>query len=259
MSTKQTATFYNNLAEFYRYIFEDWHKSIAQQGKNLDRILEAHGFLPSKHTLYDCTCGIGTQTFALALQGWQIHATDLSETAIAKAKDYASEFDTIFTPTFDVMDLLQSPENPPQYDVVIAMDNAVPHFMNDTDLLTALTTMRNHIKDNGLLMMSIRDYDAMRENPPRTTSPSVTEDDEGRRIVFQVWDWADDLSSYNLNLYVVHHHGDVITTQSFPSTYRALRRETLTNALEQIGLQDVQWFMPEETGNYIPIVTARKK
>jgi len=259
MNSKQTEIFYDNLAEAYRYIFADWHASVKRQGVALDRLLEAHGFLPANHTLYDCTCGIGTQTFGIALRGWKVHGTDLSQEAITLARQYRSEFDTIFEPTFDVLDLLQPPDNPMQYDVVMSMDNAVPHFMSDADLITGLTTMYDHLADNGLLMISIRDYDAMIENPPRSTPLSITDNDDGRRIVFQVWDWADDLSSYDLNLYVVHHHGDEIVTQSFPAQYRALRRETLSLALSQIGLSDVQWFMPEETGNHIPIVTARKR
>ena len=256
--TDSVAKFYDNLAEVYRYIFPDWHTSVSRQGRVIDGVLEAHGFLPANHTLYDCTCGIGTQVFGLAERGWQVHGTDLSRRAIDKAHDYTQEFDMIFTPTFDVADLLDTPKNPPQYDVVIAMDNAVPHFMNDDDLVTALTTMKAYLKDNGLLMIGIRDYDALIENPPRTTMPSISDAGEGRHIIFQTWDWAEDFSSYQLNFYVTQHLGDTITTQCFPSAYRALKREQLSDKLTQIGLRNIQWFMPMETGSYQPIVTARK-
>jgi len=259
MTSKQTETFYDNLAEAYRYIFPDWLGSVARQGEELDKFLEALGFLPANHTLYDCTCGIGTQTFGLASRGWKVHATDLSPKSVDLAREYSGEFDMIFAPTFGVADLLQSPDSPTQYDVVMAMDNAIPHLMTDTDLITGLTTMRDHTADNGLMMMSIRDYDALMENPPKSTLPSVHESEQGKRMIFQVWDWADDLSSYDLNMYVVTHHGDEITTQSFPSQYRALRRETLSLALSQVGLTDIQWFMPVESGWYQPIVIARKR
>jgi len=256
--SKSTQVFYDNLADSYRYIFPDWVGSVARQGKTIDQFLEVLGFSPAHHSLYDCTCGIGTQTFGLALQGWNVHGTDLSAKSIDLAREYASEFDTIFTPTFDVRDLLQPAENPIQYDIVLSLDNAVPHFMTDEDLITGLTTMRDHLADNGLLMISIRDYDVLIENPPKSTLPSVFESDEGKRMIFQVWDWAEDLSYYDLNMYVVHHYGDDITTQCFPAQYRALRRETLTSALDSIGLKDIQWFMPDESTYYQPIVTARK-
>lgn len=257
--SQPTTVFYDNLSEVYRYIFPDWHRSVQGQGEILDSFLGVFGFLPANHTLYDCTCGIGTQVFGLAQCGWQVHGTDLSPKSIELAESYSQEFDMIFTPTFGVLDLLQPPPDPTQYDVIIAMDNAVPHFMTDADLMQALTTMYQHLADNGLLMLSIRDYDALIENPPKSTLPSVHESDEGTRIIFQAWDWAEDLSSYQLNLYVTQHHGNDIVTQCFPSEYRALRRDTLSNAIAQVGFADIQWFMPEESAYYQPIVIARKR
>lgn len=257
--SESVSRFYDDIAEVYRYIFPDWRASARRQGKTIDAILEAHGFLPARHTLYDCTCGIGTQVFGLAECGWKVHGTDLSPKAIEKARQYAPEFDMIFPPTFDVLDLLNPREKSTQYDVVVSLDNAVPHFMTDADLITGLTTMVDHLKDNGLLLIGIRDYDALIENPPYTTMPSVSDAGDGRHIIFQTWDWADNLSSYRLNFYVTRHIGDKITTQCFPSEYRALKRETLSEALTNVGLRDIQWFSPEETGSYQPIVTARKR
>ena len=251
--------FYNDLAAFYRYLFHDWHEAVARHGNLLDEIFQAQGFAKDKNTLYDCTCGIGTQTFGLALKGWKVHATDLSPNAIALAKTYSTEFDIEHTPTFDVLDLLHPPTGDPiQYDIVMSLDNAIPHFMSDQDLRTGLETMRVHLASNGLVMIGIRDYDALRENPPGGTQPNVTDTDEGRIIVYQIWDWADDLSSYKLNLYVTRHTENTITTQHFQSEYRALQRETLTQAMEQVGFSDIQWLLPEETGGLSPIVIARK-
>ena len=254
---ESVTTFYDNLADAYRYIFADWNASVRRQGTIIKGILEAHGFLPANHTLYDCTCGIGTQVFGLAEYGWKIHGTDISPQAIAKAEEYSNEFDMIHTPTFAVADLLKPSSNPSLYDVVLSLDNAVPHFMTDADLLTALSTMKSHLKDKGLLMISLRDYDALIENPPKSTPPSVNDSEEGRRIIFQTWDWAEDLTSYHLNMYITHHLGNKITTQCFPAEYRALRREPLSDALAQVGLGDIQWLMPDESGYYQPIVTAR--
>jgi glycine/sarcosine N-methyltransferase len=250
-------TFYDNLADVYRYIFPDWNASVRRQGKTIDGILEAYGFLPANHALYDCTCGIGTQVFGLAEQGWRVHGSDISPQAIAKAEEYSREYDMIFSPTFAAADLLNPSENPTQYDVVLSLDNAIPHFMINADLLTALRTMKAHLKDNGLLMISIRNYDALIENPPKSTQASVNDSDDGRRIIFQTWDWADDLSSYQLNMYITQHVGDTITTQCFPAEYRALRREQLSDALSQVGFHDIGWLMPDDSAYYQPIVTAR--
>lgn len=256
--SQSVATFYDNLAEAYRYIFPNWNASIQRQGITLNDLLTSRGYTAAAHTLYDCTCGIGTQVFGLALHGWRIHGTDLSPKAIELATEYTSEFDVEHIPTFDVMDLLNPSPVDTQYDVVISMDNAVPHFMNDDDLTTAITTMWNFLKDDGLVMIGIRDYDKLAQNPPNATFPSISDIGEGRHIIFQTWDWAQDVSSYKLNIYITQHIGDRVTTQCFPSEYRALKRDTLTRVLKQVGFDDIQWIMPEESGSYQPIVTAKK-
>ena len=257
--SESVARFYNHLADAYRYIFPDWHTSVRRQGNIINAIFNTHGFRSEQHTLYDCTCGIGTQVFGLAELGWEIHGSDLSSNAIANAQAYTPEFDTPIMPTFAVADLLDPTEqNRTQYDVVIAMDNAVPHFMTDDDLLRALQTMEAHMTERGALFISIRDYDALLENPPRTTLPSISDTEDGRYIIFQTWDWAEDLASYQLNMYITHHVGDTVTTQCFPSEYRALRREQLSDSLKKVGLSDIKWLMPEESGYYQPIVIARK-
>ena len=256
--SQSVTRFYDSFAETYRYIFPDWHISVRRQGNILNQLLEKHGFSAQQQKVYDCTCGIGTQSFGLAIQGWQVHGTDLSSKAIELAGQYATEFDLPHTPTFEVMDLLNPSSISTQYDVVIALDNAIPHFMNDDDLATALRTIHSFLADDGITMISIRDYDSLLENPPKTTLPSISDAGEGRHIIFQTWDWADDLSSYQLNMYVTQHVGDTISTQVFTSEYRALRRETLSNVLAQVGFDNIEWLMPDDSGFYQPFVIARK-
>ena len=41
------------------------------------------------------------------------------------------------------------------------------------------------------------------------------------------------------------------------TTYRALSRAALSDALRRGGFEDVVWQMPQETGFYQPVVAAR--
>ena len=80
MST-DTAGFYDDLAEHYHLIFEDWGRSIERQAGALGPLLEnklARG--PLK--ILDCACGIGTQAIGIAQRGHTVVATDLSKAAV---------------------------------------------------------------------------------------------------------------------------------------------------------------------------------
>ena len=63
---KQTE-FYEELASFYHLIFEDWDKSILQQGDILSKLLP---LATIADPILDCACGIGTQALALAKLGY---------------------------------------------------------------------------------------------------------------------------------------------------------------------------------------------
>ena len=70
--------FYDDLAQWYHLIFEDWNRSIAYQGAVLGPILERHTGRRNSPYVLDCACGIGTQTIGLAQRGHIVVGSDLS-------------------------------------------------------------------------------------------------------------------------------------------------------------------------------------
>jgi SAM-dependent methyltransferase len=250
------AQFYDQLAPDYHYIFADWKQSVQRQAGNLSNLIESRKGAPPL-TLLDCTCGIGTQAIGLALRGFTVHATDLSPEAVERARREAANFGVSLT--FGVADLLQLDiQVAGAFDVVLSCDNALAHFLADDDLLTALRNMAAKTAPDGLLLASIRDYDRLLQEKPRSTQPQVLDTPDGRRITFQVWDWLGNGNSYMLHHYTVKQSGDGWETSSRVTPLRAWRRAELSLLLRQAGFDDIQWHMPDECGYYQPIVTARR-
>ncbi len=96
-----------------------------------------------------------------------------------------------------------------------------------------------------------------RPGPTRRRGAARRRRPDGRRIAFQVWDWADDGRGYQLHLFLLRKTGAGWRTNHCATDYRALLRQKLANALERAGLADIRWREPEERGYYQPIVTAR--
>jgi hypothetical protein len=143
------------------------------------------------------------------------------------------------------------------FDVVLACDNALPHLLSDHDLRQGVANMMAKLRPGGLVLASIRDYDRLAREQPRSEGPRVFDDPDGRRITFQVWDWAADGSGYMLHQFIVRQDGETWSTDHFATPYRALLRRDLEAALSEAGLSDVRWHEPEESGFFQPIVTAR--
>ena len=143
------------------------------------------------------------------------------------------------------------------FDVVISFDNALAHMMSRDDLLSAALSIRSKVREGGLFMASIRDYDELLKERPGATTPKVIDTPEGRRVYFQVWDWDEDGRSYVFNLFLVSEEGEGWRTVLYNARYRAVLREELRELLKEAGFSDIGWKTPAESGYYQPIVIAR--
>ena len=246
-------TFYDNMASHYDKLFADWQATTREQAVILDKLFCDYGFDSSAHIL-DCACGIGTQSIGLAAMGYDVTGSDLSEPELMEGKVRAARngvdipfvqanfcaLEEVFSETFDI---------------VIAMDNALPHMLTSTDLEAAVGSITGRVKENGIFVASIRDYDEMLKLKPPYSPPYIHQTDKGQRVSFQTWHWEGD--NYRLVQYIIEDE-DTLQIGKFECAYRATRREELTELLLNKGCREVKWLFPEDTGFYQPIVVARK-
>ncbi len=255
--TESVSQFYEDLASDYHLLFEDWRQAVAWQGQVLSKLIRAE-MGEAAVSVLDCSCGIGTQAIGLAQQGFQVHATDLSAAAVRRAKREARALGASLT--FGVADMRNlEVQVPGSFDVIISVDNAIPHLIGNDDLALAARNLLSKLSPNGLVLASIRDYDEILRDKPGATAPRVFDDPEGRRIVFQIWDWLNDGHTYRVHQFLLLQTGDEWKTVHYETLYRALLRSELQEILERVGFADVRWHMPEKGGYYQPIVTARKR
>lgn len=247
-----TQTFYDNLASQYDKLFLDWQSATCEQALILDKIFKDNGF-DSDARILDCACGIGTQSIGLAMLGYNITASDISDKEIAQAKERALKNNVnIHFEHADFCDLSKIfKEN---FDIVIAMDNALPHMLTKSDLKRAIKSIVNQIKKGGMFVASIRDYDAILKDKLPYSAPYIHKTKDGQRVSFQTWNWNGD--HYKLIQYIIDDEKS-LQISKFECEYRAVLREEITNLLILNGCS-VIWKFPEETGFYQPIVIARK-
>jgi glycine/sarcosine N-methyltransferase len=254
-----TAEFYDEMAEHYHLIFDDWDASMERQGAALDSVLREE-LGPGPLKVLDCSCGIGTQAIAMARCGHRLTGSDLSGGAIERARREARQRG--LNMDFFVSDMTSLDEVPARgFDVVATLDNALPH-LSPEELCAAARAMRGKVRDGGLLMATIRDYDELVVRKPSIQAPSFCGRQGERRIVHQVWDWIDS-DKYVVHLYITVEKEGGWEAHHFAGVYRALKRAELVNALEDAGFGQVRWRMPEESGGrprlpglYLPLVTA---
>ena len=204
--------------------------------------------------MLDCACGIGTQAIGLACLGYKIYASDISKLEIVEAKKRAEKANVkIQFVNSDFRCLSDEFSN--KFDIIIAMDNALPHMLSSEDLGRAVKSISGQIKENGIFVGSIRDYDALLCDKPPYSPPYIHETEKGKRVSFQTWIWNGEC--YKLTQYIIDDE-ETLEINKFECEYRATRREELTNLFIANGCKEVVWLFPEETGFYQPIIVARK-
>ena len=247
-------TFYNNLATQYDKLFLDWNATTREQAEILHKIFKNNGFDNTAKVL-DCACGIGTQSIGLATLGYNITASDISENELTEAERRAKENNVKIS--FKYADFCAlSDVFSEKFDIIIAMDNALPHMLLSRDLENAIKSITNQIEKNGMFVASIRDYDSLLEEKPPYSPPYIHKTDKGQRVSFQTWVWEE--INYKLTQYIVDDE-ETLQVSKFECEYRATRRNELTKLLLEYGCSRVEWKFTDETGFYQPIVVARKK
>lgn len=246
-------SFYDNMASQYDKLFLDWQAATQEQAIILNKLFSANGF-DKTAAILDCACGIGTQAIGLASLGYPVTASDISDGEIAEAKERAAKNHVKIR--FEHADFCALSETfSQQFDIVICMDNALPHMLSKSALEAAIKSITRQIVTGGMFVASIRDYDALLMEKPPYSPPYIHKTDKGQRVSFQTWVWNDD--HYKLTQYIIDDE-ETLGISKFDCEYRATRREELTNLLVANGCSEVVWKFPPETGFYQPIVIAKK-
>jgi SAM-dependent methyltransferase len=243
--------FYDGLAEEYGALFEDWWAAAQWHGAVVAQVLADLGVEPPARVL-DATCGIGTQALPLAARGFHVTGSDISAGAVARARREADARG--IEVQLEVADVREPRAS--GFDAVISCDNALPHLLTDDDLAAALRSIRACLRDGGLLLASLRDYDALAAERPAGVPITLHGEPGSRHGAGQAWTWSDDGDQVAISLFTLAEEGCGWRTSAHETTYRALRRDTLTAALHTAGFADVRWLRPDESGYYQPIVLA---
>jgi SAM-dependent methyltransferase len=254
MTDDTGSRFYDEFAFHYHLIFENWEASMTRQAATISSILHHESGGGKGVNVLDCACGIGTQSLGLAKLGYNVTGSDLSAGAVQRARAEAAARE--LNVRFYVADVRHLDELPiGGFEVVISMDNALPHLPSDSDLMEAARQMRAKLRPGGTLLASIRDYDQLIRDRPTVQGPQFYSDSGHRRIIFQVWDWADD-RRYTFHLYITCETSSGWSNFHGASVYRAVLREEITAILASSGFANIRWLFPNESGFYQPLVIA---
>lgn len=229
--------FYDQLTSFYHLIHQDWHASVRQQGEQLSALIESEW--PGRRKVLDVSCGIGTQSIALALRGYAVTASDLSAGEIERAGREASKAQVEID--FSVCDMREAHNHHGTgFDIVVSGDNSLPHLLTDRDLLAALGQMRDCLAEGGGCLVTVRDYER-EERGRNLVKPYGVRVENGKRyLLFQVWDFEGE--HYDFTFFFIEEDlaSQEVKTHAMRSRYYAISTDRLCGLMREAGFRNVR-------------------
>lgn len=245
--------FYDDLAPVYDRLYPDWDTAIGAQADSLDRLLR-RGLGAGPHRVLDSAVGIGTQALGLGRLGHQVCGTDSSEGAVGRARVEAATRG--LTVSAAVADMRALPFADGAFDAVVCADSFA-HLRSVADAATALGEMARVTRPGGMVIVSIRDYEAARRDQLPGTLPQVNRTSTDEMIAFQVWDWHADGRTYDLTHFFIASDGAGWSVTTRQATLHAFTQAELLTAAHRAGLEDAAWHSAAETGYFQPVLVAR--
>ena len=230
-------SFYDDLAPLYDLIFLDWEAAIRRQAEALDRVIRER-WGDGRLSILDVACGIGTQALGLAALGHRVTASDISAGAVERARREAEARGLAMR--FSVVDMRQAAtHHREQFDLAIACDNSVAHFLTDEDLLAGFVQLLACTRPGGGCLISVRDYDREERTGVQVKPYGIRDKGGVRYLLWQVWEFHGPV--YDMAFYFVEDRGGPhCTTRVMRSQLYAVGTDKLMELMRQAGFVRVE-------------------
>jgi SAM-dependent methyltransferase len=230
-----SARSYDALAQVYDWLVPDELLTPAGAATVFSPQLER---LPPGARVLDCAAGTGQLAVGLAAAGYDVVATDASEGMIERTRALATEHAVEVTAHALAWVQLRDREVG-QFDAVLCVGNSIAHAEGQAARRAALAAMAGVLRDGGLLVLTSRNWERVRERGSGLEVWERTIERHGRHAVI-IYGWTipaawEEPHHVDVAVAMLGGGGAVETAQErltmWPFTHDALRRD-----LEGAGL-----------------------
>ncbi|HHX66054.1 MAG TPA: class I SAM-dependent methyltransferase [Chloroflexi bacterium] len=239
--------------------FVDWDARLAFELPFFRSLFSEHGV----RRVLDVACGTGQHAIALAREGFEVTATDLSQAMVERARANAAEagvevaFSRLgFGELADALD--------ERYNAVICLGNSLPHLLTADEMRYALRDMAAVLRPGGLLVVQNRNFDRVLDTEQRFMPPEAHAQDGDEWVFMRFYDFEPDGLRFNVvRLHRPRGEGWQVRlghTRLYPWRYAELRE-----LLDEAGLDLVaahgnyrgEPFDAAESGDLVLVARAR--
>jgi len=193
-------------------------------------------------TVLDCACGTGQHLYMLSEIGLDVSGSDYSESMIEVASENMKKHGkSIPLNQCDFRFLEQKYTE--TFDAVVCLTNALPHLYTDEDLITALTSMRNRLNENGILVLTQGTTHFTLSLPP--IEVIVNREDFSRIFVKE-----QDGEFQTIRILDLYHSPNRLESNQYDIVYRIILDDDYRRLFSAAGFCDIQIYGDYDMSNY---------
>ena len=241
----------------YDPMAEDYHWIVPDELLSGEAFTERHqdllSSLPPGASILDCACGIGSEAIALARRGYRVQGSDASSGLVDRARQRAREAGVDVGFTACLWEQLPERLAGEHFDLVLCLGNSISHSPDREAMLRSLGAMREMLKDGGTLVVDSRNWEKLRRERPRFSTPDhVIERDGEKCVTLRLWSFPDrweEPHAMDVALLFLDEDSGV-THRLHRIDYRPVPVGTLRDRLGEAGLTQAQTDYAEDADWY---------
>ncbi len=245
---------YEDLASSYHWFYSDeqWLGDYFPVDLNSTLAL-----LPPGATILDCACGIGMDAIALAKRGYNIVGSDHSAAMVAQAHHLAHQNNLsipfVICPWKDLPAQFEQ-----HFDLVLCLGNSISHCQSKSDLIDALQGMYKTLKNGGILLIGMRNWEKLGAQQPRLTVTAEVRQRNGMRCIpLYLWQFPESWQeNHTVDVVMLLERDERVSYELYSLSYRPLRLDELEECLSLAGFGNIANDYSEVSDRYT--ITAHR-
>jgi SAM-dependent methyltransferase len=228
--------FYDGLGADYD-LMVSWESRLEREKAFLGKICTD---VPARSVL-DAACGTGMHAVWFARQGLRAAGADVSPVMIERARQNARTAQV-------AVDFREAGFGglarafPSRFDVTTCLGNSLPHLLDDGALSAALGDFAAVTEPGGALVIQTRNYDRLLRDRSRFMPVSSRTDGQEETLFLRITDFRDQGDLIDFTVVTLKKRGGAWTQSARTTPLRALRRQTLEDALRTAGFKRLHVF-----------------
>jgi glycine/sarcosine N-methyltransferase len=221
---------------------EDPYKDLADRydlmkAPNADRdaFFRRHFEEHDVKSVLDCACGTGCDLLLFHSLGCDTFGSDLSDSMLIQARERIAEANGAIPVTkADFRDLPSHFDR--KFDAVVCLSNSINEVLDESQAVRALMSMRDVLRDGGLLIIDQGQTDASMKNPP-IFAPIMNDRDFSRLFAMSYsGDWME------VNVIDFIHTENATDFRIWSVTLAIRLQDDWTRILEKAGFDKVDFY-----------------